>query len=765
MPSVPYSPVPDVSPSTAQPSNYFTQQASPAAFGAQIGQATEGLGQSLEQAGAVGSDLATRIQTVHNNVAADGAFNQHQTNVNNILYGDPSKPGDSGYYGLHGQDALNARPGVLQALEDSRTNIRGGLQNTQQQLQFDEASRRLNMYSVAGVGSHSEQEFNRYSTETQTAAIDIAARSVANGYNDDTLFQHNLADALRAANAKSALAGGNDAMFANNRAQAAQTLYTARAVAMGTADPTAGLAFVQANADKFDAISLHRLTDEFKTGADKAAVAGGVSAEMSRPVSGGGAPGGAAAGPASLDLKSAIRGQEGSSATSVSVDGARGEGQIIPATFQQYARPGERIDNPADNKAVSDRIIDDLSKRFNGDPARVAVGYFSGPGNVAPAGSATPWIADHVDGDGFKTSAYVAGVLSRLPAAGQGSGGDPSQPQSGTAHDPAPYGAEFARMQQAREHAATLFPNRPDLQRQMVEGVWTEIQQANVLQAKYEAEQAKQTKDAQQAAGQTFMKQILTDPKSIDTAALKNDPSLTWEQKNDLFNIAQKHLQEVAGGREAQTYGSGFWSAYQQVHSADPATKINDPAQLWNRGGPNGDLTLAGIQQLTSEINGTRTPEGAAEGATKKAYLEAAHVAISGHGMFGGQRDAQGELNYARFLTQALPEMERDKAAGMTLSQSLAKDGPLDKLMHQFQRTPAQMMQDMLGDNNPDLPGAKPAAAAKVDLSTAAGITSAYKSGYFGAGPAGYDKAAAELQKRGFVKPPVAALAAPSAPY
>ena len=98
----------------------------------------------------------------------------------------------------------------------------------------------------------------------------------------------------------------------------------------------------------------------------------------------------------------------------VSVDGARGRMQIMPGTWAQYAQPGEKIDNPADNQAVGQRIIADLSTKAGGDPARIAVGYFSGPGNIAPPGSPTPWKEDRRDGNGKSTSAYVGEVLARL---------------------------------------------------------------------------------------------------------------------------------------------------------------------------------------------------------------------------------------------------------------------------------------------------------------------------------------------------------------
>lgn len=115
----------------------------------------------------------------------------------------------------------------------------------------------------------------------------------------------------------------------------------------------------------------------------------------------------------------AIYGQESSSGKNptTSVTGARGGMQIQPETFALYAKPGENIDNPADNQAVGKRIIDDLSAKSGGDPARIAVGYFSGPGNIAPPGSPTPWKVDKADPTGKTVSSYVADITKRLGGA------------------------------------------------------------------------------------------------------------------------------------------------------------------------------------------------------------------------------------------------------------------------------------------------------------------------------------------------------------
>jgi hypothetical protein len=125
-------------------------------------------------------------------------------------------------------------------------------------------------------------------------------------------------------------------------------------------------------------------------------------------------------------MQAAILGQESGNNSNIgnSIDGAHGPGQIMPETFAQYAKPGERIDNPADNRAVNGRILADYARRYNGDPARIAVAYFSGPGNVAPPGSPTPYLHDAKDGNGKSTSSYVSDVMKRL-------GGDFVAPSAG----------------------------------------------------------------------------------------------------------------------------------------------------------------------------------------------------------------------------------------------------------------------------------------------------------------------------------------------
>lgn len=96
-----------------------------------------------------------------------------------------------------------------------------------------------------------------------------------------------------------------------------------------------------------------------------------------------------------------------------SVDGAKGGMQVIPATFSRYAKPGESIDNPADNVRVGVRILKDLASKFGNDPAKIATGFFSGDGNVNQ-GSGQAWKEDRADGNGMRVSKYVSGILDKL---------------------------------------------------------------------------------------------------------------------------------------------------------------------------------------------------------------------------------------------------------------------------------------------------------------------------------------------------------------
>jgi len=66
----------------------------------------------------------------------------------------------------------------------------------------------------------------------------------------------------------------------------------------------------------------------------------------------------------------------------VSSAGAIGVHQIMPGTARQYGFDPKRLFDPEYNKDVAETIIADLAKRYNGDPALIAIAYNGGPGRA-----------------------------------------------------------------------------------------------------------------------------------------------------------------------------------------------------------------------------------------------------------------------------------------------------------------------------------------------------------------------------------------------
>lgn len=88
-------------------------------------------------------------------------------------------------------------------------------------------------------------------------------------------------------------------------------------------------------------------------------------------------------------------------------DHAQGIGQIMPATFKQYAKEGEDVFNEEDNKAVSQRVLKDYQSQFGGDIKLALAAYNAGPGTIKKYQARTEngtW--DEVSSEMQKDNAY-----------------------------------------------------------------------------------------------------------------------------------------------------------------------------------------------------------------------------------------------------------------------------------------------------------------------------------------------------------------------
>ncbi len=246
----------------AVPDAYQRIQASPRAFGAAEGAALAGLGGELEQATNRLAATAVMQQELHNQVAADEQTNYFEGEVNKVMYGDPDTPGDVGFMGKQGRDALDAREGVRKRIDDLIAERRGALQNDRQRMAFDSTTRRYRNFTLAQVGQHYNAEFKRHTAQTYDARADIQRSNAAIAANQGNFgaFQDFLGKGLA-----SIKQGGEAVGLPSEGIEAKQrefTRTTAEAWARSAIErnPQEGLKFIEDNKDhlgeRYD--ELHR---------------------------------------------------------------------------------------------------------------------------------------------------------------------------------------------------------------------------------------------------------------------------------------------------------------------------------------------------------------------------------------------------------------------------------------------------------------------------------------------------------------------------
>lgn len=418
MAQIPDLTVPEVQP-RAQPAPELRPSVPAGAFGAEVaGASLEGLGKSLGEAGSTAYDYATKLQTLHNDVAAT-------TNA----FDAASKVGQfyENWKNTHTQnEAVQDFPNLQSQIQKFIQDGANGLSATAQVTYNETAQRYAKSYLLEASGYVAAQGHDAL-TKGYDSGATSAGQIYASSPSDETR------DAFLSQAGKSALgwfqsAGINDP----NDPQVHQKLisYTSKPfeavissklangdVAGATAEFARDRSMMDDDAIRSVSLGLKSATgSNFIQSSADAIINGGKAAA---PGIGVGTSG---------DIKAAILGQESSTNPAIrnSSAGAVGIGQIEPKTFAQFARPGEDIHNAADNQAVSGRILDKYMADYGNDPARAAVAYFSGPGNVAPAGAATPWKRDAADSDGTHTSTYVHQVLARMGGSAEPAGETPT---------------------------------------------------------------------------------------------------------------------------------------------------------------------------------------------------------------------------------------------------------------------------------------------------------------------------------------------------
>lgn len=164
MPQVPFTGVPDVAPQMDATPRY-TADARPEAFGVNVAQATQHLGQVADQAG---NELFTRaiaMQDLYNHSEAQDADAQYMQKAGEL---------HSQYSSLSGKAAVDAYPQYIKDLQDARKGIRDGLSNDMSGKLFDSQSLSTmgrTIFNGAGHAATQNKAFALNSSKSRVQAI------------------------------------------------------------------------------------------------------------------------------------------------------------------------------------------------------------------------------------------------------------------------------------------------------------------------------------------------------------------------------------------------------------------------------------------------------------------------------------------------------------------------------------------------------------------------------------------------------------------
>ena len=702
-----YNPTPSVQPTIAAPNDYLQVRSNPDAFGAQVGQGLQKIGATASQVGTEGIDYATQAQ---------GLANEHAANMADMDLAVRGGKVYDQYKQLEGLDAANNKDKAVSDYLAVNDQIRGSLSNPAAQRAYDQIAVRRMSFTVQDMNSYAADQtklaYRNGNTASMNLSVDQASRfDVANSDNQfgfelgNVKFQVNAMFTspqygkyrdITATTAPDGTLKFDQSTQEGKVAQSDYQNYLDQAVGKVwenrirtlTDDPRGNVITaqdtLQKNKDNIPAATFAKLQAGLIApyrAAQSKQIADGIFSDINsgyvsslKPV-----PGGTFS--TSQITDSFIRQESNNGLTSTNL------GQIQPGTWQEYARPGEDVNNPKDNRAVTQRIITDLSQKYDGDPAKIAVAYFSGKGNVAPDGSATPWVADTKDKNGKSVSNYVSDIVKSL---GVNSNGYQSQ-------------ADYIRthydtyIQQARDQADQIDPGNVAFADQAASQ--TEARMNNIVH----------TQELEVRAAQDHIQSVVLgddkNPPITDPRQLSDNPDPQIRNDWNTFSLnngygAQMLLNNVIASNSrgaALGYGSDFYNRYQDIVSG----KVSDMSNLYGyvrpEAGKDSPLTVAGLKVLTKTLADRQTPQGAAFAQAEQGFFQSLRGKVTGTGVIPGAYDPTGDKKFTDFMAQALPAIEAGKSSGKSAADLFDPKSPdyVGRFVGAFQRTPAQIMSDM----------------------------------------------------------------------
>lgn len=364
-------------------------------------------GGKLDQAADRLHQLAIRTQTENNETLAKEADTLGNAAIRDALF-DPEK----GFFTLQGKAAFEGYKTTEEALRKQQQERAAAIDNPEARRMYTEiATRRLDA-ALDSMAKHAALERRKWIDGVSiTRAMNAADDAVA--YYSDPKKREGAINVGQNEIITNARDHGEDPEITARKLREYDTkAYAGVVQRMMVNDPIGAREFYEANKHRIDGQQQIGLERTLKEAVGRRTAENDADAIMIRP----GDTSPASVHKAIVGHESGGRQVGDDGKTLTSHKGAKGAGQIIPDTFARFAKPGESIDNKADNLAVSKRMIDKFMADYNGDWQRAAVAYFSGEGNVSPQAAAKPYKVNKSDGN-QTVEQYVASVGRKLGVA------------------------------------------------------------------------------------------------------------------------------------------------------------------------------------------------------------------------------------------------------------------------------------------------------------------------------------------------------------
>lgn len=710
-----YNPVQTVAPEVSSPNNLLSEQASPTDFGAQVGQATQKLGSSLDTIGNQTSDIVLQQQGLLNEAAATDANTERAKQAGDI-YG--------WYKSLEGPDKVNAYPEAVQKVANLRQSIAKTL-NPAAARAFNLMAGRQESYELQDLGTQKAEAIKQTALNSATASLsasvdqlsrpEVAFDDSRSGYELGNLkFQVNNwmqiqgYSSVMKQDPKTGAVTFDDteqgkqaaAIYQNKSNEVLGKAYETRAITMAD-DPIHGnvvsaVKMLEDNKDAIPAAAYAKISQELAPRYRNAQVDGIFQNDVVNSIHDSYQSHIATTPPPApwkgIPYAPTTNNSQLTDAFIDQESGGRGNnlGQIQPSTWAAYAKPGENINNPNDNRAVTSRVIDAYSKlpNVNGDTSRLAVAYFSGPSNVAPLGSATPWVQDKSDKTGKTTSSYVSDITNKV----HGNTATSNSPQS-LADYVGTHSQEI--IQKATDAAEARYPGDSAIQQQVVQKTEQYLNTISSQQAKQDRADQDAVRDYISGAGSD--KQPITVEDQLKQAP--DDIQKAWKnlQVNNSYaaNGVRNLITANASGK-ATTFGTDFANHYFDVlsgtikHTADIDNFVQPGL------GAHSPLTNTGATLLNKEIQLNSTPQGAAFAHAEQSFLTTMRSQITATGTVPGAQDPKGDTKFNQFLQEAVPMIQSERAKGTPATDLFdpKSSNYVGKLLPHYQRPLAEMIKD-----------------------------------------------------------------------